>query len=58
MQQVTGSSLSGNMLNFQASVLGNGQRFSALQMRLWHSPGQRTPLGYNSVAHRTRVRHT
>ena len=35
------------MLNFQASVSGNGQRFSASQMRLWHSPCQRTPLGCN-----------
>ena len=50
-QQVTGSSLSGNMLNFQASVSGNGQRFSASQMRLWHSPCQRTPLGCNLVSH-------
>ena len=46
-QQVTGSSLSGNMLIFQASVSGSGQRFSASQMRLWHSPCQRTPLGCN-----------
>ena len=50
-QQVTGSSLSGNMLKFQASVSGNGQRFSASQMRLWHSPCQRTPLGCNPVSH-------
>ena len=49
-QQVTGSSLSGNMLNFQASMSGNGQRFSASQMRLWHSPCQRTPLGCNLVS--------
>ena len=48
---LTGSSLSGNMLNFQASVSGNGQRFSALQMRLWHLLCQRTPLGCNLVSH-------
>ena len=40
-----GFSLSGNMLNFQAYVSGNGQRFSASQMRPWHWPCQRTPLG-------------
>ena len=51
MQQVTGSSLSGDMLNFQASVPGNGQRFSASQRRLWHSPCQRTPLGCSLVSH-------
>ena len=47
----TGSSLSGNMLIFQASVSGNGQRFSVLQMRLWHSPCQRTPFGCSPVPH-------
>ena len=39
------------MLNFQASVSGNGQRFSVSQMRLWHSPCQHTPLGCNLVSH-------
>ncbi len=46
-QQVTGSSLRGNMLISQASVSGSGQRFSTSQLRLWHSPCQRTPLGCN-----------
>ncbi len=50
-QQVTGSSLSGDMLITQASVSGSGQRFSPLQMCLWHSPCQRTPLVCNVVSH-------
>ena len=40
-----------HVLSFQASVSGNGQRFSASQMRLWHLPCQRTPLGCNPVSH-------
>ena len=47
VRQVMGSSLSGNMLIFQASVLGSGKGFSALCMCLWHLPCQRTPLGCN-----------
>ena len=50
MQQVSGSSLTGNMLMSQASVSGSGQRFSASPMRLWHSPCQCTPLGCNLVS--------
>jgi len=46
-QQVMGSSLSGNMLISQAAVSGSGQGFSASQLRLWHSPCQRKPLGCN-----------
>ena len=46
-QSIAGSSLSGNMLISQASVSGSGQRFSASQLHLWHSPCQRTPLGCN-----------
>ncbi len=29
----------------------SGQRFFASQMRLWHSPCQRTPLGCHVVSH-------
>ena len=50
MQQVSGSSLTGNMLMSQAFVSGSGQRFSASPMRLWHLPCQHTPLGQFSVS--------
>ena len=48
-QQVTGSSLSGNVLIFQACV-GYRKKVFGLGKRLWHSPCQRTPLGCTSVS--------
>ncbi len=52
-QQVMGSSLSGNMLISQASVLGSGQRFFCLAVASMafalspHSVMRRTPLECN-----------
>ena len=39
----------GWLLTCELSQVGTG--FSASQMRLWHSPCQRTPLGCNPVSH-------
>ncbi len=47
MQQGTGSSLGGNMLIFQASVSGSGQRFSA---SYGTRPVSAHPLGAISVS--------
>lgn len=49
MQQVqawhgTCSSLTGNMLDFQASDSISEERFSALYMHLWHLPCQHTDI--------------
>ena len=44
-QQVTGSSLSDNMLNFQASVSGNGQSFLPRKSVYGTRPVSAHPLG-------------
>ena len=46
-----GCTITSNLLRIEAESSINGQRFSAAQVRLWHSPCQRTPLGCNPVSH-------
>ena len=44
-QQVTGSTLSGNMLTFEASVMGSGQRFLPRKCVYGTRPVSTHPLG-------------